>query len=159
MPTAEEKPVSLSSTEQVHIVMPAHTNGYGRLFGGRLMEWIDIVAAVCARRHSEKNVVTVCVDGLDFAAPAFIDQLIVLRAEITYVGRTSMEVRVDSFVEDAQGERTLINRAYLVLVALDEKGDPTAVPALICETAEQEAEYRAAIVRATLRKKKKSLRL
>ena len=154
-----QKTVSQSNTEQVHIVMPAHSNGSGRLFGGQLMEWIDIVAAVCARRHSNRSVVTVCVDGLDFAAPAFIDQIVVLRADITYVGRTSMEVRVDSFVEDLQGVRTLINRAYLVLVALDESGEPTFVPAIVCETAEQEAEYRAAIVRATLRKKKREMQL
>ncbi len=154
-----QKTVSQSSTEQVHIVMPAHSNGSGRLFGGQLMEWIDIVAAVCARRHSERSVVTVCVDGLDFAAPAFIDQVIVLHADITYVGRTSMEVRVDSFVEDLHGVRTLVNRAYLVLVALDENGNPTTAPALLCETAEQEAEYRSAIVRATLRKKKHDMKL
>lgn len=152
-----EKAVSQSSTEQVHIIMPAHSNGCGRLFGGQLLEWIDIVAAVCARRHSEHNVVTVCIDGLDFAAPAFIDQIVVLHADITYVGRTSMEVRVDSYVEDAHGVRTPINRAYLVLVALDSNGKPAAVPSLLCETAGEEAEYRAAIMRTTLRKKRREM--
>jgi acyl-CoA hydrolase len=154
-----EKPVSASSTEQVHIVMPAHTNGCGRLFGGQLMEWIDIVAAVCARRHSEKDVVTVCVDGLDFAAAAFMNQIIVLSAEVTYVGHTSMEVRVDSFAEDAHGIRTPINRAYLVLVAVDDKGEPAEVPALVFDLAEQESEYNGAVVRAASRRKRRDMKL
>jgi acyl-CoA hydrolase len=150
------KAVSRSLTEHVQIIMPAHCNGFGRLFGGRLMEWIDVTAAVCARRHSESNVVTVCVDGLDFAAPAFVDQTVVLSACVTYVGTTSMEVRVESFVEDVHSKRTLINRAYLVLVALDQAGRPKGVPALVCESAADKAEHDAALVRAELRKRRRN---
>ncbi len=157
MPIPSEKPVSHSSTEQVHIVLPAHSNGCGRLFGGQLMQWIDVVAAVCARRHSERNVVTVCVEGLDFEAPAYIDQVVVMRTDIVYTGTTSMEVRVDSFVEDLHGDHTLINRAYLILVALDDDRKPTPVPAIVCETSEQKMEHQSAVVRAKLRKSRHNL--
>lgn len=156
MTKPREKTVQQSSTEQVHIVLPAHCNGCGRLFGGQLMQWIDIVAAVCARRHSETNVVTVCVDNLIFHAPAFVDQVVVLHADITFVGNTSMEVRVDSFVEDTKGVRTLINRAYSVLVALDGDGQPKSVPAIIPKTKAQEQEYAGALERDRLRKSRRA---
>ncbi len=152
-----EKPVHFSSTEQVHIVLPAYCNGCGRLFGGQLMQWIDIVAAVCARRHSERDVVTVCVDDLIFHSPAYVDQIVVLRANVTYVGKTSMEVRVDSFVEDKKGARSLINRAHLILVALDGEGHPTPVPAIVCETPEQKADCQSAAERNRLRKLRQGL--
>jgi acyl-CoA hydrolase len=153
----KQKTVSASATEQVHIVMPAHCNGCGRLFGGRLMEWIDVVAAVCARRHCERSVVTVCIDGLDFAAPAFIDEIVVLHARLSRVGNTSMEVRVDSYVENARGARTLINRAHLVMVALDDAGNPAPVPRLVLSSAQEEEEHRAAVARAALRAQRHTL--
>ena len=83
--------------------MPADLNGYNRLFGGRLMQWIDVVAGVVARRHSGCEVTTASVDQLEFQAPAFVNDTIAMEGRITHVGRTSMEVRVDTFVESLAG--------------------------------------------------------
>ena len=146
------KTVAQSKTEQIQILMPEHINGYKRLFGGKLMEWIDVVAAVAARRHSSRNVTTAAVDHLEFREAAYVNSTIVLKGQLTYVGRTSMEVRVDTFVEELSGEQSLINRAYLVLVALDEDDRPTPVPPLICETLEERQEWEAANKRLEFRK-------
>lgn len=137
----EKKRVSDSLTEQVQILTLEDLNGYKRLFGGQLMRWIDIVAAVTARRHCEKNVTTAMVDSLKFKEPAHANDLIVLRGKITYVGRTSMEVRVDSYVEAPDGKRRLINIAYFIMVALDESEKPTRVPGLILESEEEKIEW------------------
>ena len=130
-----------SYTEQVQIIMPQHVNDAQRLFGGQLMAWIDVVAAVAARRHSGRPVTTASVDELSFLNAANLDETVVLAARVTYVGRTSMEVRVDTFVERLDGRRDPVNRAYLVLVALDENGNPTQVPGLEIETEEERAEW------------------
>ena len=124
-----EKTVQDSITEQVHILMPENLNGYGRLFGGRLMQRIDEVAGVTARRHSGCNVTTAAVSELQFHAAAHVNDVVVLEGRILRVGNTSMEVQVDTFVE-RPGERVHINRAKLVMVALDENERPTPVPKL-----------------------------
>ncbi len=149
------KTVAESRTEQVQILLPEHINGYNRLFGGRLMQWIDVVAAVVARRHSNRNVTTVSIDNLHFKAAAHVNDTIVLFGQITYVGRTSMEVRVQTFVENTDGLRKLINRAYLVMVALDENEEPTPVPGIIPETMEETFEYEAGAKRNALRKQRR----
>ena len=143
-----------SRVEQVHMLMYEHLNGYGRLFGGQLMEWIDVVAGVVARRHSGCDVTTASVDRLDFIAPAYIGDTVVLEGCLTYTGRTSMEVRVDTYVEKLSGTRERINRAYLVMVALDANGKPAPVPPLIPETIEEKAEYEAGKLRKAARSKK-----
>lgn len=150
------KTVAQSKTEQIQILMPEHINGYKRLFGGKLMEWIDVVAAVVARRHSNRNVTTAAVDYLEFKAAAYANDTIVLKGRITYAGRTSMEVRVDTFVEELSGAQHLINTAYLVLVALDETDHPTPVPPLVCETMEETQEWEAALRRLAYRKHRHS---
>lgn len=151
----EPKRVKDSMTEQVQIIMPTHINGSDRLFGGQLMEWIDVVAAVVARRHSGRNVITAAVDNLQFKAGAFINNTLVLVGRITYVGRTSMEVRVDTYVEDLSGIRKVVNRAYLVLVALDEEGKPAEVPQLILETEAERGEWEAGKRRHQLRNERR----
>jgi len=124
------KKISDSYTEQVQIVLPEHTNGYGRLFGGTLLAWIDIVAAVVARRHSECNVTTVKIDNLCFKAPAHLNDTVLLKGKLESVGNTSMTVRVDTYLEELNGKRELINTAFLKMVALDENEKPTRVPKL-----------------------------
>lgn len=136
-----KKRVSDSVTEQVHILTQANLNGYHRLFGGKLMSWMDIVAAVVARRHSGKNVTTAIVDMLQFKAPAFSNDTVFIHGKITYAGTTSMEIKVTVYVEELNGERKLINTAYFVMVALDENQKPTEVPGLILETDEEREEY------------------
>ena len=144
--------VSDSRTTQVQIVMSEHINGAGRLFGGKLMEWIDVVAGVTARRHCRRNVTTACIDGLSFESPAYLNDTLVLVGQVTYVGTTSMEVRVDTFVESLNGARVLVNRAYLVMVAMREDGSLAVVPKLICDTEEERQEEQAATARRALRR-------
>ena len=131
-----EKYVRDSYTEHVQILSQSSLNGYKRLFGGRLMEWIDVVAGVVARRHSNRNVTTAAVDNLRFEGPAYGNETIVLCGYITYTGRTSMEVCVRTYVEELNGHKRLINVAYLVMVALDENERPVEVPRLVLATEE-----------------------
>ncbi len=150
-----DKRVKDSYSEQVQVLTQANINGYNRLFGGQLMEWIDIVAAVVARRHSGRNVTTAVVDTLTFQAPARANDTIIICGYVTYVSRTSMEVCTKTYVENLNGSRQLINTAYLVMVALDENENPTAVPRLILETEEEKAEWVAAEKRSLLRKQRR----
>ena len=92
--------VSESVVQTVHIVRPNHLNAAGRLFGGILMQWIDEVAGVVAKRHAHQNVITASVDNLRFLRGAYQRDLIVIIGKVTYVGTTSMEVKVDTYVED-----------------------------------------------------------
>ena len=136
-------------TTSVQIVMPQHCNGYAkpRLFGGQIMAWIDVVGAVAARRYAGCAVTTVCIDHLTFLNPAYLNDTIVQEAWVTWTGRTSMEVRVDSFVERLDGSREAINRAYLVFVALDAEERPVPVPVYVPESEEEKEEYAQALVR------------
>ncbi|MBR1584532.1 MAG: acyl-CoA thioesterase [Clostridia bacterium] len=140
-------------TTSVQIVLPQHCNGYKkpRLFGGQIMAWIDVVGAVAARRYARAAVTTVCVDNLNFIAPAYLNDTVVQEAAVTWTGRTSIEVRVDSYVEQLDGNRALVNRAYAVYVALDDNDAPTAVPAFTPETEEEKREYEAALQRRKIR--------
>ena len=140
-------------TTTVQIVMPQHCNGYARprLFGGQIMAWIDVVGAVAARRYTQKAVTTVCIDNLTFLKPAYLNDTVVQEAKVTWTGRTSLEVRVDSMVERLDGTRELINRAYVVLVALDEADSPAQVPPFVPETVEEKIEYAAAERRREIR--------
>ena len=144
-----------SGTEQVQILSQGTLNGYQRLFGGKLMEWIDVVAAVTARRHCGKNVTTAAVDSLEFTDAAHANDTLVLEGYITYTGRTSMEVCVKTYIEYLNGERKLINKAYLIMVALDENEKPAPVPELICETDEEKREFLEGQYRSQLRKQRR----
>jgi len=150
------KTVNSSRTEQIQILMPEHINGSKRLFGGKLMEWIDVVAAVTARRHCNMDVTTAAVDNLQFKSAAYVNSTVILIGQVTYVGNTSMEVRVDTYIEMLSGKRILINRAYLVLVALDDGGHPCRVPGLLLETDEERAEWQAGERRNALRKQRRN---
>ncbi len=149
------RPVSASRTEQVQILLYSTMNGNNRLFGGQLMEWIDIVAAVVARRHCGTNVTTAAVDSLEFKAPAMVNDTVILVGYITYAGRTSMEVCVRTYVENLDGTRHEINQAHLVLVAIDENGKPVPVPPVIAETEEEKREYAEAVKRREYREMRK----
>ena len=150
-----KKHVWESKTTQIQILMPEHINGYNRLFGGKLVEWIDVVAAVAARRHSGRNVTTACIDNLQFQSGAHVNSTIVIEGQLTWVGNTSMEVRVDTYVESLDGIRRTINRAYLVLVALDENGKPVRVPRLELVTESEKAEWEGGKRRSELRRQRR----
>ncbi len=149
----------MEKTTSVQIVMPQHCNGYAkpRLFGGQIMAWIDVIGAVAARRYTGRAVTTVCIDNLNFLKPAYLNDTVVQEAFVTWAGRTSLEVRVDSMVERLDGSRELINRAYAVFVALDEEDHPVPVPALHPETEEEKREYLAAQKRREIRKARQEL--
>ena len=151
----EMKKVSDSFTEQQYLICPAHINHYGRLFGGQLLKWIDELAGIVAIRHCGGTVTTAAIDNLQFQAPAYSGDMIVLQGMVTYVGRTSMEVRVDTYREALDGKREMINRAYMDMVCINCKGEPTEVPDLILETEEQRQEYEAAKKRKQMRKQRR----
>ena len=136
------KKVCESEAEQVQLVMANHLNGSGRLFGGQLAEWIDVLAGVVARRHCNSNITTASIDSLNFKEAVHLNELMVLHGKVTYVGNTSMEIRVDSYVENRDGVRRLVNTAYLTEVAL---------PGLICDSEEEKQEYQAGIRRREIR--------
>ena len=124
-------------TEQSHLLMPKCLNAAGYLFGGQLLAWIDETAGIVAKRHAEMNVVTVAVDNMYFKTGARVDDTIVLIGRLTHVGRSSMEVRIDTYAESLSGVRTMINRAYFVMVV---------------EGVTQQIEWEAGQKRAELRK-------
>lgn len=140
-------------TTSVQIVLPQHCNGYEhpRLFGGQIMAWIDVTGAVAARKYTRTNVTTVCVDNLSFMAAAHLNDVIVQEAVVTWTGNTSLEVRVDSYVERLNGSRYQVNRAYLVFVALGPDEKPVKVAHFTPQTPEETAEWEAAERRRTIR--------
>ena len=149
------KRVADSLTEQQYLIRPVHINHYGRLFGGQLLEWIDEIAGIVAIRHSNAIVTTAAIDNLQFKAPAFEGDMIVLQGCVTCVGRTSMEIRVDTYIETLQGDRVMINRAYIDMIAINNEGVAIEVPDLLIETSEQQAEYEAALKRKEMRKQRR----
>ena len=155
---AETKKVADSVVEQAHLLFPSHLNAYGRLFGGYLMQWIDEVAGLVAMRHSGAVITTAAVDNLQFKAGAQLGDIVVLRGRITYVGTTSMEVCVDTFVESRSGERRLINQAYLVEVAIDGDARPIPVPRLELVTDGEREEWERARRRSALRRARREER-
>ena len=150
------KKVSDSIVETVRIVRPNHLNGANRLFGGILMQWIDEVAGIVAKRHAMTNVITASVDNLTFVRGAFQNEMVVIVGKLTWVGTSSMEVLVETYVENIKRERSLINKAYLVMVSIDENDKPVQVPRLILETEEQKAEWENAEIRRMIRKERKT---
>ncbi len=152
----KSKRVDDSKTEVSHMVFNSHINGAGRLFGGQLLMWIDEMAGIVARRHCECNVTTASIDNLVFKQGAFLNDIVVLIGYITYVGNSSMEVRIDTYVEKPDGKRLPINRAFFVMVALNDLDRPTKVPRLIIDTIEEQAKWDAAIRRDELRKIRKT---
>ncbi|WP_010246083.1 acyl-CoA thioesterase [Acetivibrio cellulolyticus] len=154
------KTPSVSQVEMTELVLPNDTNLLGNLLGGRLMHWIDIAGAMAASRHSERIVATVALDSLDFRHPARMGELVILKAKLTWTGRTSMEVSVNVFAENIKSGKTILtNKAYITFVALDESGKPTQVPPLIPETEEEKLNFSQAESRREERLKRKSMEM
>jgi uncharacterized protein (TIGR00369 family) len=132
-----KKTARASRISIAQLMQPEHANNLGHVHGGWIMKLADEAGALACMRHAQKRVVTVAVDSLVFREPIKIGDLIILNAEVTYTGRTSIEAEVHVVAENPiTGERTHTNTAYLVYVALDDEGRPTSVPALIAETEE-----------------------
>ena len=155
----EAKTVDESRVETAHLVRPTHLNGANRLFGGILMQWIDEVAGIVAKRHSMSNVTTASVDNLTFLSGAYNGDMVVIRGKITWVGTSSMEVCVDTYVETPQGDRKRINNAHFMMVALDEEDRPVKVPGLILQTEDEELAWSHGVERQKIRKMRKATAL
>jgi acyl-CoA hydrolase len=125
------------------IVMPGHANGVsGVLFGGVMMQWIDVCAGVAAMRHARGNVVTASIDRLDFICPVHVGDIVVLSAQVNYVAKTSLEVGCRVETEDmVSGARRYTTKAYLTFVAVDAQTKPRPVPALEVSTPEDHRRF------------------
>jgi len=136
----EPRTVRASRVSIAQLMHIEHANNLGNVHGGWIMKMVDEAGALAAMRHCRRRVVTVAMDSMVFRQPIRIGDLVILNAEVTNTGRTSIEVEVQVQAEDPiTGERTHTNTAYLVYVALDSEGHPTPVPSLVAET---EAERR-----------------
>jgi Acyl-CoA hydrolase len=143
--------------EMTELVLPNDTNLLGNLLGGKLMHLVDVAGAIAAQRHCNKIVVTAAIDSVVFKHPVKAGEIIILKAKVTWVGRTSMEVAVEAFSEDyLTGERKFTNKAYLTFVAVDQQGKPAEVCGLLVETEEERLEYEAAANRRRERLKNKN---
>ncbi len=152
------KAPSVSQVEMTELVLPNDTNLLGNLLGGRLMHWIDIAGAMAASRHAERIVATVALDSLDFRHPARMGELVILKAKLTWTGRTSMEVSVNVYAENIKSGKTILtNKAYITFVALDESGKPAPVPPILPETEEEKIVFSQAELRRVERLQRKNL--
>lgn len=142
-----------SAVETRYMVMPGHANAFGTAFGGAIMSWIDMVAAMAAQKHCGGQVVTAGIDSVAFEAPVHIGDQIVLLASVNYVSRTSMEVGVKVIKENpATGERITATRAFVTLVAIDDDHRPVPAPKLIPQTEEEKRRWNNAAIRVKARK-------
>ena len=153
---SESKTVSASRITLSQLMHPEHANLLGNVHGGWIMKLVDEAGALACMRHAQRKVVTVAIDSMTFRQPIRIGDLIILNAEVSYVGRTSLEAEVHVSAENpVTGERTYTNTAYLVYVALDDEGRPTSVPALHAETEEEKQRMERARERQERRLKNK----
>jgi uncharacterized protein (TIGR00369 family) len=154
--TATPKPVRASRVTLSQLMHPEHANLLGNVHGGWIMKLVDEAGALACMRHAQKKVVTVAIDSMTFREPIRIGDLIILNAEVSYAGRTSMEAEVQVLAENpVTGERTHTNTAYLVYVALDDEGKPSPVPPLKPETQEEKRKMTDALERQERRLQKK----
>jgi acyl-CoA hydrolase len=143
---------SESATEMVQVVLPNDANPLGFILGGTVMHLIDIAGAIACHRHTRSLLVTAAVDGLQFLHPIKVGDLIILKAVVTAVWSTSLEVQVEVFSEETlTGVRRMTSRAYLTFVAIDRDGQRLPVPGLILENPEEKRRAAEADVRRTQR--------
>ncbi len=129
------KPLRASRISIAQLMQPEHANSQGNVHGGWIMKLVDEAGALACMRHAQRRVVTVAIDSMVFRQPIRIGDLVILTAEVTYAGRTSMEAEVQVIAENpVTGEQTHTNTAYIVYVALGEDGKPASVPPLFAET-------------------------
>lgn len=150
------KPISASRVTLSQLMHPQHANLLGNVHGGWIMRLADEAGALACMRHAQKKVVTVAIDSMTFRQPIRLGDLVILKAEVTYTGHTSMEATVEVTAENPiTGEHTHTNTAYLVYVALDDIGRPTSVPALKAESEEDKQKMELARARQERRLKQK----
>jgi acyl-CoA hydrolase len=146
------KKPSESAMMTARLMMPTDANVLGNVFGGAIMRYMDEAAAIVAWRHAGGNVVTASIDRMNFFAPVYVGNLLILKASVNYVGTTSMEIGVRIEAQDPSTRKGIhAGSCYLTYVALDEKGKPTAIPPLMVTTATEKRRFKEAAARRKLR--------
>ena len=139
------KPMRTSRIQLAQMMQPEHANSQGNIHGGWIMKLVDEAGALASTRHAAHRTVTVAIDRMVFHQPIHIGDLVLFNAEVTYAGRSSMEVEVDVIAENPiSGVQIHTNAAYLVYVALDDDGKPTQIPPLVAESPEEQRRMDAA---------------
>lgn len=133
------KPIRASRISIAQMMQPEHANNLGNVHGGWIMKLVDEAGALACMRHAQRRVVTVAIDSMSFRHPIKTSDLVILNAEVSYTGSTSMEAEVQVIAENPiTGQRWQTNTAYLVYVALDDEGKPVPVPPILAETVDEE---------------------
>jgi uncharacterized protein (TIGR00369 family) len=157
-PQPHAKTVAESRFTLSALLQPQDTNNMGNVHGGVIMKLVDEAGAIAAMRHANRQVVTVAIDSMTFNEPIRLGNLVQCKAELTYVGRTSIEVYIEVYAESIiQNTSRLTNQAYVVYVALDAGGTPTPVPPLRFESEAEERRAAQAAERQAYRKQQKAL--
>lgn len=152
-------PMKQSRTISTRLVLPPDTNHHETIFGGRVLAYIDEIAAISSMKHSNTPVVTASIDSVDFLSPARAGDVLELEAVVSSTGRTSMEVyvRVRSF-NVVTGKSKLTTESFVTMVAVDENGRPVPVPSVVPETEEEKRLFETGQARREYRKKRKTLK-
>ncbi|MCL5678803.1 MAG: acyl-CoA thioesterase [Candidatus Thermoplasmatota archaeon] len=141
-----------SYTKIERLVLPADTNIFNALYGGRLVEWIDNVASIVAIKHARRRAVTGSIDSLYFLSPIHIADIVKMEGRVNYVTRTTMEIEVDvNSQEGLTGTERFTTKAYLTYVAVDQDGRPTAIPSLSVETDDEKRRFTEGEARSKIR--------
>ena len=150
----QAKTVAESQVEVRYIVMPSHCNPHNRVFGGMIISWLDMAAAMVAERHSNRPVATISMDRIIFLHPITIGQHVLIKARLNYVGKSSMEIEVNAIIEDPYQKFTkTATTAYLTFVGLDEEGKAHSVPQLKLVSEEEKKRFNQALKRKEKRLK------
>ncbi|MDN4526356.1 acyl-CoA thioesterase [Fictibacillus fluitans] len=151
--------VDRSRTIQTRLVLPPDTNHLQTIFGGKVLAYIDEIAALAAMKHCNRVVVTASIDSVDFLSSAKVGDALSLEAFITSTGRSSMEVYVQVVSTDLlSGNKTLTTESFLTMVAVDENGVPVAVPKVIPQTDEEKSLFETASARKEHRRNRSKIR-
>ena len=158
LPAPAARRVEASMTTMTEYVLPTHANIHGNVFGGQILAWVDLCAAICAQRHTGQTAITVCIDELQFQRSIKIGQVVILKARMTAAFRTSVEILVEVEGEEATtGVRWPCVSAFVSFVAMDQNRVPVAVPPLELVTAEERALAAAAQGRREQRLKRRKV--
>ena len=134
----KKKTVFESATTLSQVMMPLHANHYGSVHGGTILKLVDEAAFVAATKHARKNVVVASMDHIEFKHPVNVSDLLLLKASIFHVGRSSMDIEVEIQAQKLKEDKVVnVGFAYLTMVALNERSRPTRVPGLILKTKEE----------------------
>jgi len=152
MKRLKPKPVRASRTELADLMSPPDANVRGFVFGGKVLQMVDKAAGVCGERHSGKPCVTVAMERVEFLVPIHIGDLVTVKAQMNFAGRTSMEIGIEVYAEDLlNGKRSHSNSCLVTMVAVDGKGRPSEVPPLFPETPEEKERHAQAVARRKAR--------